>query len=488
MATQLETDYLVVGAGAMSLAFVDTLLDETDADVVIVDRYDKPGGHWRVAYDFVRLHQPSGYYGVNSRLLGRDRIEPDGYNAGLLELASVDEICDYYEQVMGHTLLPSGRVRYLPNSEYLGDGRARRILSGEEISISVRIRTVDGTYSNVTVPSMVPPPFRVEDDASVLPPGDLARLTRGHDRYVVVGSGKTGIDTVLWLLQQGTRPGQISWVVPRDAWLYNREICQPGPEFVKISDVYAEGFFDAWKHASSMQELYDRMVDAEYLLRLSSEVRPTAFRCATVTRTELAALRSVSDVIRLGRVREVNKDGLVLEHGARGLDEDVLYVDCTANGLARRASVPVFQPGRITLQPLVECQQVYSASFIAHIEARFDDDDAKNRLTAPVPHPERETDFIANSAVQFRSELLWIDDPELVQWRQDARLAGVATRVGTPLPPAGPERDKALEEYREGFEIIVAKADQLLAQINASRASEVGASALASPATAEVLR
>jgi hypothetical protein len=487
MALQLETDYLVAGAGAMSLAFVDTLLDETDAEVVVVDRYDKPGGHWRVAYDFVRLHQPSGYYGVNSRALGRDRIEPDGYNAGLLELASVDEIRDYFEQVMDHTFLPSGRVRYLPNCEFLGNGRVRRILSGEEIEISPRIRTVDGTYSRVTVPSMVPPPFRVKDDASLVPPGGLVRLGRGYGRYVVVGSGKTGIDTVLWLLQRGTAPEQISWVVPRDAWLYNREICQPGPDFIEISDVYAEGFFDAWKQASSMEDLYDRMVDSEYLMRLSPDVRPTAFRCATVTRTELAALRSVGDVIRLGRVREVNKDGLVLEHGTRSFDGDVLYVDCTANGLARRASVPVFQPGLITLEPLVECQQVYSASFIAHIEARFDDDDAKNRLTAPVPHPERETDFIANSAVQFRSELLWIDDPELVQWRQDARLAGVATRVGTPLPPPGPERETALEEYREAFETIVAQADQLLAQINASEeAPEVGASA--PPATAEVLR
>jgi hypothetical protein len=487
MATQLETDYLVVGAGAASLAFVDTLVDETDADVVIVDRYDKPGGHWRVAYDFVRLHQPSGYYGVNSRPLGRDRIEPDGYNAGLLELASVDEICDYYDQVMVHTLLPSGRVRYLPNSEFLGDGRVRRILSGEEIEISSRIRTVDGTYSKVTVPSMVPPPFDVKDDASVVPPGGLVRLTRGYDRYVVVGSGKTGIDTVLWLLQRGTAPEQISWVMPRDAWLYNREICQPGPEFIEISDVYAEGFFDAWTKASSIEELYDRLVDAEYLMRFSPDVRPTAFRCATVTRTELEALRSVGDVIRLGRVLEVNADGLVLEHGARRLDADVMYIDCTANGLAQRPSVPVFQTELITLEPLFECQQVYSASFIAHVEARFDDDDAKNRLTAPVPHPDREIDFIANCAVQFRSELLWIADPEIVQWRQDARLAGVATRVGTPLPPAGPERETALEEYREGFETIVAKADQLLAQIEASERA-TSAPPLPQSPSAEVLR
>ena len=42
----LETDYLVIGAGAVGLAFADTLIDETDAHVTIVDRPGKPGGHW----------------------------------------------------------------------------------------------------------------------------------------------------------------------------------------------------------------------------------------------------------------------------------------------------------------------------------------------------------------------------------------------------------------------------------------------------------
>ncbi|MEL6216216.1 MAG: FAD/NAD(P)-binding protein, partial [Pseudomonadota bacterium] len=50
----LETDYLVVGSGAVGMAFADILLSESDADIVIVDRHDKPGGHWNDAYPFVR--------------------------------------------------------------------------------------------------------------------------------------------------------------------------------------------------------------------------------------------------------------------------------------------------------------------------------------------------------------------------------------------------------------------------------------------------
>ena len=65
-----ETDYLIVGAGAVGLAFADTLLAETDAHLTIVDREVAPGGHWNHAYPFVALHQPSIIYGVNSVALG----------------------------------------------------------------------------------------------------------------------------------------------------------------------------------------------------------------------------------------------------------------------------------------------------------------------------------------------------------------------------------------------------------------------------------
>ena len=35
--TTLQTDYLVIGSGAMGMAFCDVLLTETDASVLIVD-------------------------------------------------------------------------------------------------------------------------------------------------------------------------------------------------------------------------------------------------------------------------------------------------------------------------------------------------------------------------------------------------------------------------------------------------------------------
>ena len=72
---ELVTDYLVIGAGASGMAFVDSLLDASDAEIVLVDRRHRPGGHWLDAYPFVRLHQPSANYGVPSRQLGNDRVD-----------------------------------------------------------------------------------------------------------------------------------------------------------------------------------------------------------------------------------------------------------------------------------------------------------------------------------------------------------------------------------------------------------------------------
>ena len=126
----LETDYLVVGAGAAGMAFTDSLVTHGQGDALVVDRRHAPGGHWLEAYPFVRLHQPSAYYGVNSLPLGSETIDTSGPNAGYYEQASAAEICGYYARVMEQRFLASGRVRYFPMCEYTGAGRFVSRLSG----------------------------------------------------------------------------------------------------------------------------------------------------------------------------------------------------------------------------------------------------------------------------------------------------------------------------------------------------------------------
>lgn len=78
----LDTDYLVVGAGAMCMAFTDSLIDHADVHVTLVDRRHAPGGHWQDAYPFVQLHQASVFYGVTSTMLGDGAVQQQGPEAG----------------------------------------------------------------------------------------------------------------------------------------------------------------------------------------------------------------------------------------------------------------------------------------------------------------------------------------------------------------------------------------------------------------------
>ena len=114
----LTTDYLIIGAGTMGMCFLDELINNSsDLRAVIVDKRDKPGGHWNDAYSFVRLHQPAGTYGLNSRSLG----------AGGPDLASKSQILSHFELGL-RDLLATGRVTFLSQCEYQGEGRVVSLL------------------------------------------------------------------------------------------------------------------------------------------------------------------------------------------------------------------------------------------------------------------------------------------------------------------------------------------------------------------------
>ncbi|MGA7135845.1 MAG: NAD(P)-binding protein [Mycobacterium sp.] len=461
--TALETDYLVVGAGAMGMAFTDTLVAETDAHVVIVDRGHAPGGHWMRAYPFVRLHQPSAYYGVNSRGLGSDTIDQLGWNEGLYELATVGEICAYFDRVMQQDLLPSGQVSYFPMAEYLGEGRFRT-LAGSDYTVNIRKRVVDATYLQTMVPSMRPPPYDVDDGVDCVPPNDLPAFAVDRERFVVVGAGKTGIDTCLWLLRNGIPPERLTWIMPRDAWLMDRGNIQPGPQFLQR---FQAGFTDrliAIEGATSVADLFDRLEACGNLLRLDPSTQPTMYRCANVSQTELQQLQRIRDIVRMGHVDRIEPGKLVLADGAIPVDGSALYIDCSADGLERRPSATVFDGNRITLQSVRGCQQVFSAGLIAHIEAAYHDDAARNQLCQPVPHPNTDLDWLTTTIAEQRNQISWLEDDDLMAWLSAARL-DLMRHMYAPLvdkPPA--VRTKVFSLITAGLRSANQKLDALLSE------------------------
>lgn len=471
MTKTISADYLVIGSGAMGMAFVDTLLTETKATVAIIDRWHRPGGHWNTAYPFVRLHQPSAYYGVNSRPLGENKIDDAGWNKGLHELATNDEVLAYYDKVLNQTFLPSGRVTYYPKCDYTGDGGFQSLVSGKTFSVGKETRIVDATYMRVKVPSMAPPAYSVADGVKLVTPNDLTKISRPYANYTVVGAGKTGIDASLWLLAAGVDPSKIRWIMPRDSWLLPRHLAQPK------TPIFDEAIGQAHKltetaitAATSAADLLLRLEAGGQLLRLTDEVWPTMFRCASVSLVELVALRKISNIVRLGRVRHIGADEVTLEGGTFSPVPDTLYIDCTADGLEKRPAVPVFSGNTITLQAVRTCQQVFSAAFIAHAEAACGADEArKNDLCRPVPHPTLPLDWLVTRVHDYTDMMRWYAEPELAAWLAQARLDWHG-KWAPPLPDDPEERAAAGQVRVAQIKALRGKLQHLIDEKNVGEA------------------
>jgi hypothetical protein len=429
MATPIEADYVVVGCGAAGMAFADTLVRHSSATVVVIDRHHRPGGHWNDAYPFVRLHLPSHYYGVASQPLGDKCLYQGGLNGGLLHMASGAEIVAYYDGVMERVLLASGRVTYLPMSNYDGEGNVTSLLTGERRRIAAHKRVVDATYCGSQAPSTHKRTFRVANGVVCIPINDLPRVERPPDSYCVVGSGKTGMDACLWLLANNVSPDRIRWIMPRDAWWQNRARLQWTEEFFEASIGFVADQMEALAHATSIDDLFSRFEACGICYRFDPTITPTMFHGATITASELNALRQIKDIARMGRVRSIESESIVLERGVLPARRGCLYIDCSAIGLTVRPSVPVFGDRKITLQLVRALRPCLSAAAIGYIEAHFTDDDEKNELCVPVPLPEL-GNWVRMMSISMANQTRWSAHPELMRWLASSRLdAGFASLV-----------------------------------------------------------
>jgi hypothetical protein len=458
--TVITADYLVMGAGATGMAFADTVLTETEATMVIVDRHDRPGGHWNDAYPFVRLHQPSSYYGVGSLGLGSGQVDVIGLNAGFHELAAGQEVLDHFDTVMRHRFLPSGRVRFLPMSE-VGEGNVvTSRLSGERVRVDAP-RFVDATWSKMRVPSTTPPPYEVAPEVACVPPNDLPRAAPDHDHFAVIGAGKTGMDACIWLLQNGAAPEQIRWVVSRDPWVLNRANFQPGEEFFAAFAKSLADQVEAVALADSVEDVFARLEAVDELRRIDPGITPGAYHCAILSDGELAELRRIEDVVRLGRVTEIAPDTITLEEGSVPARPDTLYVDCSAAGIPTHPSTPVFAGDRITLQWVRTCQPAFSAAFIGFVESTFTDEDEKNRICTPIVPATVPLDWLRMFRVELANRTTWAEYPALGEWMATTRLDPVAENISTRLG-VDEEATAQVGRYLERMEPARRRLDELL--------------------------
>ena len=94
------------------------------------------------------------------------------------------------------------------------------------------------------------------------------------------------------------------------------------------------------------------------------------------------------------------------------------------------------------------CQQVFSAAFIAHVEATYEDEAIKNELCTVVPHPDDTLDWVRTTMENALNSIKWNADPNLKTWLSNARLDGFSGS-GAPRQSAGPAGDDLLRRMRE---------------------------------------
>jgi NAD(P)-binding Rossmann-like domain len=438
--TTLDVDYLVVGAGAMGMAFTDALIDHADVSVALVDRRHGVGGHWLAAYPFVRLHQASPFYGVASTVLG-GAVQATGPEAGLHDRAGQPAIVAYYDRVLADRMVGSGKVQFFPGFDYDGSRGIVSRLSGKRYAVPERTRIVDARYLAPDIPAELPPQFAVEPGARVIPVNDLVRLAEAPSQYVVVGSGKTATDAIVWLLTRGVDPDAICWVRPREPWMLDRALIQPEPE---IYLAMVATMLAAAERASSLDALFLALEDAGIMLRIDRGLTPTMAKAPTLGQWELELLRSVEHVVRLGHVRSAAPGRLELDRGSVTIAPDAVVVNCAADGLKNPPLLPVWRPESITLQPVRAGFPCFGAAITGYVEATRTDDTTKNAVVRPSSLGNSLVEWAVMNVLGLRNSAAFNAEPDIRDWAN--RCALNASRV--PLDHPG---SPALDDAREGI-------------------------------------
>jgi hypothetical protein len=277
----------------------------------------------------------------------------------------------------------------------------------------------------------------------------------------VLGSGKTAVDACTWLLDNDVAPDRIRSVRPRDHWLHHRRHFQPldlvGDNMEGISlDAQAAA------EAADLEDLFDRLEEAGRLVRIDPSARATMYRITMLSPGELDGLRQIEDVVRLGHVRRIEADRIVLEQGEADAGPDVLHVDCTAQGLSNAPATPVFQGDRIVLQQVRQNSPTFNAALIAYVEVHRDEDGERNRLCPPNPYPSSVDDWPGLSARTWQTEQIWLQEPDIAGWVAESRLnllrglpdrasdPDVQAAVGRFLTHVGPAIERMRELHERG--------------------------------------
>jgi len=395
---EVPCDYLVVGAGLAGLSFIDTLLTENQAaTVILVDRNSRPGGHWVHAYSFCKLHQPSFIYGVNSIKLGKNRDSKGNEIMDPNDRATVAELLDYFNAVVNQ-FKECKRVTCYFNAEF-GHHQTKAkynvytiATNRGETTINVRCKKLVLVNTNVIVPSMRAPLIPIHKTIKFKPLNCLTEevfnkkpIDQKYQKYVILGAGKTGIDAILYLLNDcNVDKSQLTWIISRDVWFFMRDIMfDESKGYRSLTDL-----LPPFLQENSVKDAYLNFEKNGIMGRLQPDGDvPEVFKVPFIDRDELELLRTIN-AIRMGRVQSIEENKMILDHGEVPItSSNTLFVDCMAGddmyGYGSLAEdYEIFEPGRVNLGPILSIfNPSLSSALVAYMETNIvDEDETKNQL------------------------------------------------------------------------------------------------------------
>jgi len=199
MSETISCDLCIVGAG---LAGLNALFASADylkrgQRIVLVDRNAEPGGMWNTTYDFVRLHQPFKMFTVGNYTW--DWNKPNSYFPDRAEIQG--HLAQSLERLRGKLDIVELFSHELATCEETETGAVLTcapVSGGDPVTIKAS-RVIQAFGSNV--PDNTPLDLTSASAISVTPNTlDQALADHPGAPVYVVGGGKTGMDTILRLI------------------------------------------------------------------------------------------------------------------------------------------------------------------------------------------------------------------------------------------------------------------------------------------------
>jgi hypothetical protein len=158
------------------------------------------------------------------------------------------------------------------------------------------------------------------------------------------------------------------------------------------------------------------------MLRIDRDVRPTMAKTPTLGTWELDLLRTIDRVVRLGHIKHVTTDEIVLDEGVVPLEPGSMVVHCAASGLQYPPLVPLWRQDKIRLQTIRVGFPCFCAALAGYVEATRDDDRDRNRLCPPNTLPDSPASWAQMQVRGTRAARTYGAEPDIAAWANRCAL------------------------------------------------------------------